>query len=122
MLMAGGRKMAEGVEVSWDEAVANAGFVTFEEGTPKIIRIINWKLIKVDKFKKEQVEFQADCIEEDGEKVDKQFTTVSNRLKTKLRTLLEDKTQAVGAVISVIKVGDKFDTQYSVKLVEDKKE
>lgn len=117
--------MAE-TTVTWDEAVSNTNFVTLEADEPKTIYIKDWKLVKETKKlgdkEKEVVEFRSACIEEDGEKVEKQFTTVSNRLKKKLRDILEDMDPAIGCKLTIIKVGDKFQTQYSVKKVNLAKE
>jgi hypothetical protein len=107
-------KMAE--EVSWDEAIASNGFVKLESDKEKVLLLKNFKLEKVEKFGKEEVEFSADVVEEDGSKVEeKKFTTTSKRLKTKLRPLVEGKAPTDEVKVSILKVGDKYDTQYSVK-------
>ena len=104
--------------ITWDEATASDGFIKLEADKEKILLLKNFKLVKVDKFNKEQIEFQADVVEEDGKKVeDKLFTTSSKRLKSKLRPLFEDKKAEDQVKISILKVGDRFDTQYSVKVI-----
>jgi len=105
--------MAE--EVNWDEAVASSGFIRLEQDESKELVLTNWKIQKVEKFGETQIEFSADCVEEDGEVVEKLFNTSSNRLKRKLRPIFEGKDNGDKVKISVLKVGDKFDTQYSVK-------
>lgn len=105
-------------EVSWDEALTSAGYVNLVEDTEKKLRITNWKLVRTEKFDKEVVEFQSDCILEDGKKVEKQFTTASNRLKTKLKAILADRKATEVVDLSILKVGEKFNTNYSVKEIK----
>ena len=64
------------------------------------------------------IELQADCILEDKKEVKKQFTTTSKRFKKKLRPILEGKENTEIITISVIRVGDKYDTQYAVKEIQ----
>jgi len=113
-------------EISWNEATKSGKFVTLEEGEAKKLVITNWKLEKVEKFDKEQIELVADILEEDGEEITskdgKLFTTTSNRLKNKLRPLLEERKPTDKIGISIIKIGDKFNTNYSVKEFEIKTE
>lgn len=104
-------KMTKDIDITWDEATSSSGFVKFEAEETKILKITNWKLEKIEKFNKEQIELVADVLEEDGETVEKKFTTTSNRLKKKLRPLLETKKPEETITISVLKVGDKYDTQ-----------
>jgi len=108
--------------VSWDEAVQSGNFVKFEEDDQKTIVIKNWKLVEVEKEfnnKKEmKIEFQSDCVKENGKDVEKVFNTTSNRLKKKLREILEKKDSSKETEISILLIGKAFDTRYSVKLVE----
>lgn len=104
---------------NWDDATRVGNFVVLEQDTEKVLVITNWELQYIDKFDKEQIELTADVAEEDGKKVeDRKFSTTSSRLKKKLRPLLEGKDRTTRVKVSILKVGDKFDTQYSVKLVE----
>lgn len=103
-------------EISWDEAVKSAGFVRLEQDENKEITVKNWRLEEVEKFGEKTIEFQADCIEEDGEKVDKQFTTTSNRLKKKLRPIFENKQSSDEVKISIMMVGEKFNTQFPIAI------
>jgi hypothetical protein len=105
-------------EISWDEAVASEGFVKLESDKEKILVLTNQKLERVEKFGKEVVEFQADVLEEDGKAVEKVFGASSKRLKTKLRAIFENKNQTDKTKISILRVGDRFDTQYSVKEIK----
>jgi len=102
--------------ISWDEAVTSSGFVSLETDKEKKLIIKNIQLVKVEKFGKEVIEIQSDVVEEDGESVKKKvFNTSSRRLKKKLRPIIEGKDPTEEVKISILKVGDKFDTQYSVK-------
>jgi hypothetical protein len=108
--------MAKNEEIGWDEAITTgAGFVQLETDKMKELFIKNWKFDRVEKFGKKDVEFLSECTEEDGQKVEKKFTTISNRLKSKLRPVLENKDASKGVRLSIIMVGEKFNTQYSVK-------
>lgn len=109
--------MAE--EVTWDEAFTGGKYVKLETDEPKVVHIKDWKLMKEEKFGEQVVEFQAVCTEEDGETVDKMFCSSSKRLKTKLRPLTEKADKEKGINLSIIRVGEKYDTQYSVKEVKE---
>jgi len=107
-------------EVNWDEAITSSGYISLDEETEKKIQIINWKMIKGEKFGQQQVEFIAEVVKEDGKPVtDKLFTTTSNRLKTKLKPLLENLDASKPITLTVLKIGTKFDTRYMVKLVDN---
>ena len=103
-------------EVSWDEATQSDGFVNLKPDEKKVLVIRNWELGEVEKFGKKQIELSADVIEEDGEAVtEKKFTTTSRRLKSKLRPILEGKDPTVNTKISILMVGESYQTNYSVK-------
>jgi len=103
-------------KISWEEAVASEGFVRLEPDKEKVLILKNPKLEKVEKFGNEVIEFQANVIEEDNEKQsEKLFTTSSRRLKSKLRPIFETLGENEEVKISILRVGDRFDTQYSVK-------
>ena len=111
-------KMAE-ENVTWDDAISSGAYVKLVEGETKVLKMTNWKLEKVDKFGSEQVELSADVLMEDGEQVEKEFSTTSNRLKGKLRPILEGKDKTGIVEVSLIKIGTQFDTQYAVKEVKE---
>jgi hypothetical protein len=108
-------------KINWDEAVSSDGFVTLKTEEQKVLVLRDWALKKVEKFDKEQIEFQAVVVEEDGEKLkgEKLFTTTSKRLKKKLRPIFENKKKDEVVKISVMKVGEQFNTQYSVKEITE---
>lgn len=113
---------ADAVEelVSWDEAIDSGKYIRLEQDKEKRLVITNWRLVKVKKFEKEEVEFIADVLKEDGKEctpIMKVFSTTSNRLKAKLRPLLENIEPASKIELAIIKIGDKFDTQYSVRKI-----
>ena len=113
--------MSEFKEVSWEEAVGGSAYVKLEEDKPVQITITNWKLIEsVKKFtgtEEVKIEFVSDVVNENGEPCEKAFNTVSNRLKSKLRAVLEEKNPAEEVTLRVTKIGDKFNTNYSVQLL-----
>ena len=103
-------------EINWEEATANSGFVNLEADKDTVLVLTNPKLEKKEKFNKIQVEFSADVIEEDGvQVVEKRFTTTSNRLKKKLRAIFENKKSDEKTKLSILIVGESYQTQYSVK-------
>jgi len=105
-------------KISWDEATASEGFVKLEPDKEKLLTLKNPRLEKVEKFGNNVIEFQADVIEEDGEaQSEKLFTTSSRRLKSKLRPIFESLGEGKEVKLSILRVGDRFDTQYSVKKI-----
>ena len=112
--------MADEKKITWDDAIASSGYVSLPEGETKKLVLTNWTFEEVDKFDKKVIEFQAEVLFEDGESCkEKTFTTSSNRLKKKLRPIFEKKSSTDKVKITIIRVGDKFDTQYSVKELKD---
>ena len=107
----------------WDEATKSGNFVVLVQDEMKTVVITNWRLENVEKFGEPKIELIADTLEEDGEPVkDKIFSTVSMRLKNKLRPILENKNPLEKVKISVIQIGEKYNTQYSCKEVLPEKE
>jgi len=107
----------------WNAATqTNSQFVNLAEDEMKTIKITNWSLDFVEKvFDSKPVkrwELKALCIEEDGEKVDKWFNTSSKRLLEKLKPILAAHKVDDVVTLSLIKVGEKFETNYSVKEVK----
>lgn len=103
--------------ITWDEAL-KSDFVKLVEGEQKTIFIKDWTLKKVFKFDKECVEFATKVTEEDGEEVNKIYTTVSKPLQYTLGPILKDLNPEEGVKISIIKVGDKKNVKYSMKVVK----
>ena len=106
-------------EINWDEAVENTGFVSLKTDTEKKLVLTNWKLEKRPintKVAPGEIEFIAKVIKEDNEEVeDRIFSTTSKRLKQKLRPIFENKDTTEKVEISILRVGEQFNTQYSVK-------
>jgi hypothetical protein len=100
-------------DLGWKEAVASSTFVNLKSDQEKKIDIVNWGFEALEKFGKKVVEFKSDCVAEDGEKCEKKFTTISTRLKKKLQPILEPKTAGTIVSLSILKVGDGVDTQFS---------
>jgi hypothetical protein len=112
--------MTEVKSVSWNEATKSGKFVTLEEDEQKTLVITKWKLEEVEKFGEMQIEFTSEVLSEDGVTAtdEKLFTTVSNRLKKKLRVVLEDRQPTEQVAITIMKIGSKFNTNYSLKEVK----
>jgi len=114
-------------QITWDDAVKVGNFVTFEEGVPKELVLTNVELVREPRFDN-QILFQADVIEEDGEEVEigqgqlRQLRTASARLKRKLRPIFENRDPTDKVRVRIIKVGEGFDTQYNVKELPIEKE
>lgn len=104
--------------VSWDDALHNQNFVQLEEDKETTIVITAWKLVEVHKFDEDMVEFRAKVLEHDGKVEEKEFTTTSNRLKAKLRPVLEGKDPTTSVKISILPVGKNFERQYRVQEVQ----
>ncbi len=112
----GNTKMAE-KNVDWNEATTSGNFVRIVGDEQKTLVISQWKLERVEKFGEQQIEFSATVTEEDGEKCNKIFSTTSTRLKKKLREILEKRDANTSVKISVLRVGDQYSIQYSVKVL-----
>ena len=111
-------------KINWDEATQNKGFISLVVDEPKVLKLTNWRFEKKPRdsnIAAGEIEFIADAIEEDGELVsDKLFTTISKRLKQKLRPIFEDKKTSDEVTINILRIGEQFNTQYSVKEVIQK--
>ena len=102
-------------QINWDDATGAGRFVQLTDSEPSTLVLTNWRLEKVEKFGDTKWEFQADCIEENSEIVEKLFNTTSNRLKKKLRAVFENKVATDKTKVVITKIGDGFETAYSVK-------
>lgn len=105
--------------ITWDEALKGSGkYVSFKADEQKTVVLTNWKFEQNPKDAKVaagQIALKADVTEEDGEACEKILDISSTRLKKKLRPILESKSPTTKVKVSILKVGDKYDTQYSVK-------
>ena len=111
--------------IGWDEALAGGGkFVTLKPDEAKEIVITNWRFERNPKDAKiapDLIALRADVVEEDGVTCEKTLDTTSNRLKSKLRPILENKATSDKVRVSIFTVGEKYDRQYSAKEVIVKK-
>ncbi len=110
-------------EITWDEATRSGNYVELVPDKEKILLLTNIKLEKKPsdaKIAPGEIELTADVLEEDGEEVKEVvFNTTSKRLKQKLRPILENAKPEDKIKVSILRVGDKFATQYSCKLVAE---
>ena len=109
--------------INWDEATKSGGFISLEEDKEKILKLTNWKFVKrgnEERIAPGEIEFIAEVLEEDGHIVSEIiFNTASKRLKKKLRPIFENKPSTDTFDLSIMKVGEKFNTQYSVKEITE---
>jgi len=105
--------------IGWDDALKGGGkFVSFRPDEPKVIVITNWRFEKNAhdaKVAADEIALKADVIEEDGETCEKILDVTSNRLKKKLRPILESKATTEKVKLSVMRVGSSYETQYGIK-------
>jgi len=105
-------------EPTWEEALTSGKFVKFITDESKTLKLTNARLERNStdaKFSAGEIAFKADVIEENGETCEKKLEVNSTRLKKKLKPIFEKKKREDVTKISVLKVGDRFETQYSVK-------
>lgn len=110
-------------EITWDEATQSSNFVALDSDEQKVLKLTNWRFEKRPsdaKIGANEIEFSADVVEEDGEKVtDKIFSTLSKRLKVKFRPIFENRDRSDVIKLSILRIGEQFNTQYSVKELKD---
>ena len=109
--------------INWDEAIESSVFISLKQDVPKELVITNWSFEKKpadSKIAPGKIELKADVLSEDGDEVEnKLFTTTSRRLKTKLRPILENKKPSEKVKMTIIRVGEQFNTEYSVQEITD---
>jgi len=108
--------------LGWDAVQEKKGddsFIKFEVGKKKRIGITDWRVVEVNKFDSLKIEFQAKCVKEDNQIVDKRFTTISNRLHLKLKEILANRNPSDIVEIEVLAMGEGYDRQYYVEVIPD---
>lgn len=109
-----------GEEVSWEEAdIHSSGWVRLETDVEKKLTLQDWKLVrKEDRFTGEpRIFFTAKVTNEDGTVVDKLFENASTRLRLKLKGVLSELDASNPTTITILRTGEKLNTNYLVKLV-----
>lgn len=105
--------------ISWDDAIESSVFVKLKKDEPKEIVLTNWRFEKRpadSNIAPNKIEFKADVLIEDNHIVEgKLFTTTSKRLKERLKPILERRQKTDKVKVSIIKVGEQFNTEYSVR-------
>jgi len=107
-------------EVTWQEAdIHSSQWVRLETDVEKRVTIHKWKLArKEDRFTGEpRVFFMSEVTNEDGTAVNKLFENASTRLRLKLKGVLKDLDPSKETTITVLRTGEKLNTNYLVKLV-----
>jgi hypothetical protein len=107
-------------EVSWNEAdIHSSQWVRLETDVEKRLTIHKWKLArKEDRFTGEpRIFFMSEVVNEDNTVVDKLFENASTRLRLKLKGVLKDLDPSKETTITILRTGEKLNTNYLVKLV-----
>lgn len=106
--------------VNWDRATESDRFVRLVAKEEKILLLTNYTLNEVEKFGKKVIEFKAVVLVEDGEDCkEKWFTTISRKLKAELRPIFEMREPQEAVIVSILKLGDKYNTNYIVRELND---
>lgn len=105
---------------TWNDI--GGSYVKLEPDKAKILILIDWNLKFVKKFKdektgelKEQLEFSARVLSEDGKPTDKQFTTTSLNAQNGLKKILIDKDPSKPVCLRIKKLGEGKQTIYDIE-------
>ena len=102
-------------EIIWPES----NFVSLKNGIKTMV-ITNWR--NQDKWKNDdgttKMGLTMDVISEDDKECKKEWTTTSIRAISELRPILEPISNTEQVKISVIKTGEKKNTNFSIKRIE----
>jgi hypothetical protein len=98
-------------------------YLKLERDKAKILLLTNWKVQKINKFKddkgnlKEQMEFSADCLSEDGQPVNKIFATTSFSALQGLKEVFSKyyPDTATPHLIRIKKIGEGKSTVYDIE-------
>lgn len=113
------------MEANWDSI--GGDYLKLEKDKAKLLLIIDWKLEHIKKFKdehgnlKEQIEFSARVLSEDGKPADKIFTTTSFNALKGLKEVLINKKNTEPVLIRIKKIGEGKSTVYDIEEQEIKK-
>lgn len=106
--------------VSWDDI--GGDYVRIDKEKAKILMLIDWKLDIIKKFKddngnlKEQIEFSATVLSEDGKPCNKIFTTTSFNCMKGLKEILKNtETNTKPILIRIKKIGEGKSTIYDIE-------
>jgi hypothetical protein len=103
----------------WDDV--EEGFVKLERDKAKMLLLIDWKLEHIKKFKddsgnlKEQIEFSATVLSEDGKPANKIFTTTSFNALKGLKFVFLGRNTKEPVLIRIKKMGEGKSTVYDIE-------
>jgi hypothetical protein len=107
-------------KVTWDDI--GGEYVKLEKDKAKILVIIDWSLAHVRKFKdektgefKDQIEFSAKVLSEDGKPASKVFSTTSFNAQMGLKEVLKDKDGTKPVCLRIKKIGEGKQTVYDIE-------
>lgn len=109
-------------KIDWTEFEGN--YVALEADTAKTLVLTNWRQETKTFQDDENVAVVFDVVEEDGKNVweenaknRRQFSSSSRRLVRKIKPIIQkaEEDNREKLKISVMRVGEKFETQYAVK-------
>lgn len=115
-------RIIEANDLTWDD-VNTGSYVKLEKDKAKILLLVNWKLQKIERFKddkgnvKQQIEFSADVLSEDGKPCQKVFTTTSVNALAGLKEVFAYKDSKKAVMIRIKKIGEGVKTVYDVEEV-----
>jgi hypothetical protein len=109
-------------KIDWTEFEGN--YVVLEQDTAKTLILTNWRQEMKTFQDDESVAVAFDTVEEDGKNVweenaknRRQFSSSSRRLIKKVKPIIQkaEEENRDKIKISIMRVGEKFETQYAVK-------
>jgi hypothetical protein len=113
-------KIIEANDVNWDD-INSGSYVKLERDKAKVLLLLNWKLQRIAKFKddkgnlKQQIEFSADVLSEDGKPCQKVFTTTSLNALDGLKQIFSFKDGKKAVQIRIKKIGEGIKTYYDIE-------
>jgi len=113
-------------KIDWD-SMTGGNYIELKDGVQKVVVLSNWQA--QTKFKEPSGEIKPgisfDVLDEDGVLLDvankKDWTVTAKGALRQLQPIIE-KTEAAGLIkvkVSVIRIGEKTDTKYSIKEVPE---
>lgn len=109
-------------KASWDDI--DEGYVKLERDKAKMLLIVDWVLQHIKKFRdeqgnlREQIEFSATVLSEDGQPAKKIFTTTSFSALKGLKIALKDKNPSIPVMLRIKKMGEGVKTIYDIEAQE----
>ena len=106
-------------KLNWDDV--GGDYVKLDKDKAKMLLIVDWSLERVKKFKdddgnlKEQIEFSAKVLSEDGKPASNIFTTTSINALKGLKEVLLEKDEHTPVMLRIKKIGEGKSTVYDIE-------